>query len=415
MSTDKIHTMADPDRGVNGANPPGGWRRSCKQRWESTHLPEDVDIQKDFRRSRPTKRGPTTQHGQRETPGAHFQQQPRPQKRQNGFYLHQRVTTRWRHHTIDSESEEEAVRIQQDPQFQQKVGIIYKILKAKHHMNQVTKDTPPIFINNFTLMLGRKIKPAMISDFIKQEIWDNARKWQQSTLLSLKTHYNTVIKEQLDIFFNLPDDEWQRPFKTAIKWAKINMGKRLQKNTIIQTEKILTDRTVGTGSSTLQLMEVLKPTLETQPAVHSPATKGLLLSSVRIENKLSTMEKTMNELTCFLENFKRSTPPEKEQRRERLTAERTTQTGKSEPTICSAATQTDTPTTGHRRTQTRTTKRQMKGVAVQVPSPKRLTAETQTGTQHTFNRFAIPVKEKQQMGRNYKDWPVTSDSDNDWE
>lgn len=71
---------------------------------------------------------------------------------------------------MNSVTDENGVQIQQVPQLKLKVGIIYKITKAKHHMNKVTKETPPNFINNFTLMLGRKITPAMASDFIQQEI-----------------------------------------------------------------------------------------------------------------------------------------------------------------------------------------------------------------------------------------------------
>lgn len=92
-------------------------------------------------------------------------------------------------------------------------------------MNQVMKDTPPIFINNLTLMLSRKTMPAITSDVIKKEIWVNANNWKEETLSSLKKHYNRVIKEQLRIIFDLPDREWQHPFKTASKWAKTKQEK----------------------------------------------------------------------------------------------------------------------------------------------------------------------------------------------
>lgn len=81
----------------------------------------------------------------------------------------------------------------------------------------------------------------MTSDIIKKEIWMNAKNWKQETLSSLKTHYDRVIKEQLNNFYNLPDHEWRHPFKVAVKWAKTNLGQRLQQHTITQTEKLLAD------------------------------------------------------------------------------------------------------------------------------------------------------------------------------
>lgn len=67
------------------------------------------------------------------------------------------------------------------PQRKKKVGAIYKIIKANHNLHQMTKDTPPVFINNLMKTLGEKIRPSFISAQTSEKIWDNARNWQKKT------------------------------------------------------------------------------------------------------------------------------------------------------------------------------------------------------------------------------------------
>lgn len=370
--------MADPNLRDDGKNPSGSWRRTHTHRRDSRTLPDVGEVERDFSRSRSTRWGPK-QRGQQKASRAYLPGQPRPQREEKDFYMHHRgVSTRWRQSPTDSVTEESGDRIQQDPLFNSKVGILYKLIRAQHHMNQVIKDTPPVFINNLTLTLSKKIMPAMTSDIIKKEIWMNAKNWKQETLSSLKTHYDRVIKEQLNNFYNLPDHEWRHPFKVAIKWAKTNLGQRLQQHTITQTEKLLADGLKKTELSMLRSGQVQTSTPRQRSTSHSPFNKGLLWSPGVQQHNLINMEKSIYKLTCLLENFKGWNPPEKEE--EKMIEERNTQTERSEPTTNNTATQTEAPRTENGHTQTRSGKRQTRSVVVQFPPPPQRTVGTRMTT-----------------------------------
>lgn len=102
-----------------------------------------------------------------------------------------------------------------------------KIINANHHLHQLSKETPPVFIDKLMRSLDEKIKPLMNSEKTHREIWDNARKWQKNRILILKEHKKLVITTQLDILSSLPDFNWKPLFKIPIKWAQYNFGLRL--------------------------------------------------------------------------------------------------------------------------------------------------------------------------------------------
>lgn len=366
----------------------------------------------DFRRSSSSVRGPGQQKHQ-EAFWAYPQREYRPKTKENWFYFHGRgvpeKTTRWQQRTTGLQTRKMQVRNQPDPQFSLKVGTIYKIIKAKHHMNQVSKECPPKFIIYFKQLLGNKIRPAMASDFIKQDIWKNANEWHNHTLSSLKKHYHMVIQEQLQVFFNLPDIEWQLPFQVAQKWASTSLGRRLQQDTLLQTKQLLAGGAGKTELNTLQPTGVQLQHRLRQPATQPQTTGGLPQSPALKDNKLCLLEKTMNKLTCLMENFKGTRT---------TTSDGTTQTGRKELTTCGNITHTEVKelVTHHTHTQTGTTKRRTKGIGIQVqpsvftmttgtqashlpstliqPPIRKVAMTTQTGTPTKENRGVEPEKEK---------------------
>lgn len=377
--------MTDPHRRSDRRTPTGGWRQTA-------NLPEDDHIQGDFRRSRWRKQRPMQQE-QRENFGAQSRRQHRPRKEEGWFYSHQGVvpnmTTRWRQSTTDWTPEENGVRFQHSTQLNQQVGILYKIIKAKHHLNQISKPTLPNFLMNFTFMLSKKVTPALTSTFIQHEIGENAKNWQRSTLLSLKTHYQRTINELLNDLFNLPEIDWQLPFQTATKWIKMNLGKRLRQNTITQVEELLTAKAEEIEPHMLHSTEIQTPPRPQQLANHPLSTKSPSWSTDWTEGKLTKIKKSINELTSLLENFKETNLLGRKQRSELHQRQMTTQTETSGLRTGEMTTQTEEkePGTHHRTTQTETTRWRTRGVGVQVqPRPRsESTKEIQTYLALDFN------------------------------
>lgn len=331
----------DPGPRPDDGNPMGRWSTTCRKKQGTSYLPDVDYVQKRVRRSGSGRFRPWQQQ-QQEFPQAHHHKRPR--ENHFGFYRHGGVIpkrfTRWRQSSIYSVPDDSEVRIQHDPLFKPKVGIIFKLIKAQHHMNRLTKDTPPNFINNFTVMLGRKITPAMASDFIHKEIWDNARNWQKSTILSLKEHFYRVIKEQLALLLDLPDHEWRLPFNRASQWAKTNFGKHLLHSTLTQVERILKQGLEGADDSPLQPTEAETAARPWSPVTHSPTTRGLLKSPMLKEKQFTTIEQLIHTLTCSLERINSIIPATTEQKPELRTHNSNTQTVTAEPRTCSRTTQT---------------------------------------------------------------------------
>lgn len=278
-------------------------------------------------------------------------------------------------------------RIQHSSQFHQQVGIFYKLIKAKHHPNQISKETPPNFIINFIMMLSKKIKPALTSHFIQRDVCDNAKTWQKNTLSSLKTHQK-IIHEQLNDFLKVPEKHWTPAFKTAKKWMRTNLGKRLSQETVSQVEKLLAATAESAERGAPCATEIHMPTRQQQPETHSPYIKGFQQPPEMNEGNTLKMEKLINELTLALELFKGRIRPGGEWRAEPETTDTTTQTHSRGLNTDQRGTQTEAnaTTTHHRATQTETTKRLSKGVGLQVRPPPLDTPAKETQTVLTMSR-----------------------------
>ncbi|KAG7525042.1 hypothetical protein JOB18_020968 [Solea senegalensis] len=83
-----------------------------------------------------------------------------------------------------------------------------------------------------TYTLSSLIKPAAPTPKTIDAIWDNAKQWEESTVNTLKEHYEDVINSEVDNLFALKDPEWKQPFDVAASWARRNLGSRLLPETI---------------------------------------------------------------------------------------------------------------------------------------------------------------------------------------
>lgn len=137
--------------------------------------------------------GPEKQHRSKEAFPDDSQHQHTGRRRDDLPYQHiDRVpdtTTRGRQRTSEAQNGSGFFYWQRKAYFKRKLGIINKIIKAKHHFNQMSKETSQFLLNKLPLILGNNNKPAMTSDDTHKEIWHNAKNCQKKTILTLEDHH----------------------------------------------------------------------------------------------------------------------------------------------------------------------------------------------------------------------------------
>ncbi|XP_063338298.1 uncharacterized protein LOC134633358 [Pelmatolapia mariae] len=140
-----------------------------------------------------------------------------------------------------------------DPDFSAKVRIIHKLIKTVHHLKNVSGDIPPPSLNKITHNLMTVIKPAIPNTDTQDSIEDNAKSWAHTTIMILRDHYNERMEEAVKTLLEFPEQDWRGPFEMAASWAKRNLGRRLQPESLEQTEAIivakLTDVQITIGST----------------------------------------------------------------------------------------------------------------------------------------------------------------------
>lgn len=129
-----------------------------------------------------------------------------------------------------------------DPDFKTKVRIMHKLIKAMHHLTNVSGEEPPITIDKMTQTLATLIKPAAPTDRTTDLICGNAKNWAVTTMLILRDHYADVIECETDKLLALPNPDWKEPFEIAANWARRNLGRRLLPETVEATEALLIAR-----------------------------------------------------------------------------------------------------------------------------------------------------------------------------
>lgn len=159
---------------------------------------------------------------------------------------------------------------------------MYKLIKAVHHLENVSQDHPPVTINRMTHTLSVFIKPAVPTDNTLDLITGNAKNWALTTVLILKDHYTDIITRETAKLFSFAKPDWKEPFNTAANWARRNLGRRLLPDTVQRAEALLiagqadkgtTNTNGGTSDDTPATV-----TTATDPAATLPPTQGTRLS-----------------------------------------------------------------------------------------------------------------------------------------
>lgn len=185
--------------------------------------------------------------------------------------------------------------VSHDPDFTTKVRLIYKLIKAVHHLENVSQDHPPVTINRMTHTLSIFIKPAVPTDNTLDLITGNAKNWALTTVLILKDHYTDIITRETARLLSFAKPDWKEPFNVAANWARRNLGRRLLPDTVQRAEALLiagqadkgtTNTNAGTGDDTPTTV-----TIATDPAaVLPPAQVNRLVVTADIHQGPTTSQ-----------------------------------------------------------------------------------------------------------------------------
>lgn len=168
-------------------------------------------------------------------------------------------------------------RIQSDdPDFSAKVRIIHRLIKAIHHLKNVSNDTYPPSLNKLTQNLMTVIKPAIPTERTQQLIEGNAKNWAHTAILILREHYYNSIEEESDNLFEFPRKDWKGPFEVAESWAKRNLGRRLQPESLEQARSVIISK-LPDLNATVAAARPESATMDTpqQPQVSNTDTQGI--------------------------------------------------------------------------------------------------------------------------------------------
>lgn len=80
-----------------------------------------------------------------------------------------------------------------DPQFEVTVRILHRLIKATHHLQNVSRADPPGTIVKMTQTLSALIKPSTPSEKTTDFISGNAKNWEYATMLILRDHQEAAL------------------------------------------------------------------------------------------------------------------------------------------------------------------------------------------------------------------------------
>ena len=188
-----------------------------------------------------------------------------------------------------------------NPDFKVKIRTIHNIIKAAHHLKNVSGTEPPVTIGRLTRNLSTVIKPAAPNTATQTLIEGNAKNWAYTTLLILRDHHALMMEAELDKMSGLPPGDWREPFQVASLWARRNLGRRLQDETLEQVEAQLIARlsdvqpttAVRGEDSTAPQTHTTQGTATTQPKQPPP---GPLKTQKKTQAQIHTHNKGHNNI-----------------------------------------------------------------------------------------------------------------------
>ncbi|XP_025760469.1 uncharacterized protein LOC109200623 [Oreochromis niloticus] len=166
--------------------------------------------------------------------------------------------------------------ISDDPDFSKKVRIIHRLIKTVHHLKNVTSDTYPPSLNKIAHNLKTVIKPAVPTKHTQNKIEENAKNWARTTMVILRQHYTQSVEEELKALSECSKQDWEGPFEIATSWAKRNLGRRLQPDSLEQARAEIVAKLgdLGTATSTEEGPPAPRTTSKTTTATMTDHVAG---------------------------------------------------------------------------------------------------------------------------------------------
>lgn len=138
----------------------------------------------------------------------------------------------------------------EDPDFSAKVRVIHRLIKAVHHLKNVTNDNYPPSLNKITHNLKTVIKPAVPTKKTQTRIEENAKNWASTTMMILRQHYTQSVEQEIKCLSEFSKQDWEGPFQIAASWARRNLGRRLLPDSLEQARAEIVAKWSDLGPTT---------------------------------------------------------------------------------------------------------------------------------------------------------------------
>lgn len=174
-----------------------------------------------------------------------------------------------------------------DPDFSVKTRVLYRLIKATHHLSNVTASQPPASIARMTANLSTAIKPAAPTPTTLSLIEGNARYWAQNTTIILRDHYEDSIKNDVQILTQL-GGEMKQNFDIASAWARRHFGLRLKQITLDNIwTKLRRELVEGSTEPTGSFHTSQRPTMSNNSS--RPMPMGRNPAAVQIPDEITSL------------------------------------------------------------------------------------------------------------------------------
>lgn len=179
-----------------------------------------------------------------------------------------------------------------DPDFGKKVRQMHKIIKIAHHLKNVTSSQIPPTIKKLSDNLATTIKPAIPNEKTQLLIEGNAKNWEYTTMILLRDHYTAVMEEELETLSQLSPHGWDEPFRVASSWARRNLGRRLQTETLEQTQALIIARQGDINERSLEedAPQIPPPPPPPPPPSPLPPPQHVHKAQIHTQPKNTTLE-----------------------------------------------------------------------------------------------------------------------------
>ncbi|XP_019209570.1 proteoglycan 4-like [Oreochromis niloticus] len=120
------------------------------------------------------------------------------------------------------------------------------------------------------------IKPAVPTKHTQNKIEENAKNWARTTMVILRQHYTQSVEEELKALSECSKQDWEGPFEIATSWAKRNLGRRLQPDSLEQARAEIVAKLgdLGTATSTEEGPPAPRTTSKTTTATMTDHVAG---------------------------------------------------------------------------------------------------------------------------------------------